>query len=353
MSCTKKFYAVIAIILAILLLMSAFVFIVDPANYYRYNENNIIFTRHSLPGIVNHYPHTTEFIGTSMFKNYDMNLYNKLHPNENAIKVTAGSMSFEECLMILESPRKSNVDTYVIDMLDFFTHDIDKSNISEDKYQIHLFNDTIADDYKYLLGYETWLSLIPINLGSNLLNKLGKMDLSKKTDLNLAVTYTTNTNTTAEDRKLELKDVERDYDMNYPIEKIKDNINYFVEEVIRLTDDNDKIIFVYPPVSVLYWNALDKQGAVDIILETKNLFVSKCSQYKNIRVMDFQSIDEITDLSKYMDTLHNNMELQNKTLLELDKDNYLLTTENVDSYNAKLKDMLHTYQKENASWLYN
>ncbi len=346
------FYSLLAVIILILFVMCLIMYMVDPLNYYRYNEANFLENQYAMAGTAKNYPHTTEFIGSSVFENFDMERYEAANPGKKGLKITIGSMNFNEKLIVLSAERAIEGDgIYYIDMHSYFDDDIDMDNLTSVKYPMHLYNKTRADDYKYLLGYESWLRAFPIRLGMSVFEKLGLADFTDRRDINKYNMWHYTAVYDAERTKSLYDSFKLNYDREALRKNAKKNIDAFVEGVLSSTSPDAKITFVYSPYSIIYWLKVNEYDTLESVFMSRKLFAQKCSEYENIRIVDFQTMEEICDLGRYKDPMHYDLDMQNKMLDNLDKDTYLMTKENVTEHNEAIAKLVDEFSKENSDWV--
>jgi hypothetical protein len=267
-------------------------------------------------GVIKNYDYDTAFIGSSMIQNFDMRYFRKNY-SAKPVKLVVGGMTLNEILKMYSlSQEYSNASKYIInvDLIKFNMPD--PLDMSSSKFPGYLYNNNRIDDIKYLLSYEVWFRYLPIDT---------LIDIMYKSKLKLPQKFDDSTNL---DR---IEDWSKDYTYGEEIVKdnylnvefstsavetkdmsarIKKNIDTYLELITKQKKKGQTIIFGLPPYSSLYWHTTIDDGTYEIWMQAKEYFIKECFQYSGIRIVDMQSIPEITDLNYYRDATHYNTDIQ-------------------------------------------
>jgi hypothetical protein len=133
-------------------------YVVDPFQHYR---KAIIYKPYSFQqryiawGLLKNYSYNSILVGTSMTENFRKDYVDK-DLNLNILRVPfSGSSAYEENLVIQKSLEKKDLTTIVYG-LDLFSFKGNEKRLrhGEGSLPKYLINDTIFDDYKYLLNLD-------------------------------------------------------------------------------------------------------------------------------------------------------------------------------------------------------
>ena len=126
-------------------------------------------------------------------------------------------------------------------------------------------------------------------------------------------------------------------------------------------------IIILPPYSALYWHYINQQGYQDDFINFKKYLVKKLSDFYNVRVVDMQYIDEITDLNYYKDLSHFNTDIQelivdcirdrSKDVSERNLEDHInrlldLVLQISFGHINRLLDLVASFESDNKDWIY-
>lgn len=310
MSSRQWVLGVASISFVILLLMGYIVYAYDPYCYYRIPVDRLIVNNYRFlnAGLIRNANYDTVLIGSSMVQNFDMQLFReKLHINP--VKLTVGALSPEGVNVIYSAVRKQNRAENVI-----FCVDIPSLNKEVDElkvYPLYLYDTNPYNDFKYLLGYETWMRLLPLNVLLNTMEKMGRI---------LPQFYGTHDiddiGAWDKDAVYGEEIVLRDYrnrvnqisaqNLCGIEQRMRHNADKLISTLLGSDDSEGDVhyIFFFPPYSALFWSQAVKGGYFMHYQSAKRYIVDLLGCYENVTVYDFQVLPEIMDLNNYKDTTH-------------------------------------------------
>ena len=306
----KKWLKLVAALLGTVLVVSAITsYFLDPSMYYRKpSYRAFINPRYMNIGIIKNYSFDSVIVGSSMIMNSNMESFRK-KLGWNPIKLTWGATTAADLGMLTKAAIKYKNPKNIFFSLDIFSFDTvpnTHQNIPE-----FLYDDTPFNDYKYLLGYETWLRFLPMDALINSSLSLG-IKLPQQFMVNSEI-----------DKIGEWKD-EFKFGKKYVIKELKGSAmawikketssQYFKTTTENLDENLIKIIqqdpgckfnVVFPPYSVLPWTQALATGNLDNYLKFKSVACEKLLKFDNVQVFDFQPIESIiTNLDNYKDPTH-------------------------------------------------
>ena len=295
----------LALVLAVLAILAALVYLIDPYYHYRaYDHKYKLDKIFSVPGVVKNYDYDTIIIGSSMTQNFDMDSFRR-ELGQNPIKATLGGMDWPEMAALLQLAQDAgHAETYYLC--------IDSSLLSSDeeeqRFPEYLMDDNPLNDYRYFWGYEVWMRFIPLNLALLTADKLGfelpqrfqdarsidkmsewayRYTFSKEQVLKL---YANSGNGGASNVDMTAVSA----DPMAQCQKLLDSLDL----------SRGNMVLFFPPYSALFWYDMEQAGRLERYFEVKRYFIQHFSAYGNVTIFDFQGADFTTDLDNYMDMTH-------------------------------------------------
>lgn len=344
-------------ILVATIIMSTITYIIDPHMYYSSDDNykKLLNSRFINIGLIKNVEYDTAIIGSSMIQNFDMQSFrNKL--GWNPVKLTVGGMTANEIVQMYVLSRKySHANRYLINIdLQTFNKDIN-FKIKSEKFPSYLYNESKIDDFKYLMGYDTWLKFIPVDIGITLAYKKGitlpeKFDDSIQIDMidNWSKDYSFGKDVVITNYMNSRYSVSQ-VNNNGMVKRMKENLDgYFNILFSEKYDQEFEIIFLFPPYSVLYWVNAEKEEYIDQFFEFKRYFLEKAKQYPNVRVVDVQDLSLSYELDHYKDTTHYDTVIQEIIVDVIVNGKYDLNDDNICKKQQRLRDMVSEFKRENT-----
>ena len=300
----------LALALAVLALLAAAVYIIDPYyNYRAYDHKYKLDKIFSVPGVVKNYDYDAIVIGSSMTQNFNMDSFRE-ELGQDTVKATLGGITSTEISALFKLAQDSgHAQTYYI----CIDNSVLSSGSTEQRFPEYLMDFNIFNDYKYFWGYEAWMRFIPLDLALLTADSLGiqlpeRFDEARSIDLmgDWAYRYEFSA-----DRVLKVyRESENGAAINVDMAGISRdalaNCESFVESLDLSRGD---IVFFFPPYSSLLWYDMEQDGSLDSTLALKRYFLEKVSGYDNVKVFDFQGAEFTSDLDNYMDMSHYSPEI--------------------------------------------
>lgn len=348
----KRYLSILCLSLLIIMgLMSLIVYLYDPLLYYRIPEDRLIVNNYRFinPGMTKNADYDTVIIGSSMIQNFDMDQFRE-ELGQNPIKLSVGAMSIEGMKLTYDQVIRENKAKNIYIAIDI--HALTYADDDLATYATYLYDENKINDIKYLLGYETWLRLLPLNVG------LGALDMFSYDIPNTYATHSIDQIGYWADSATFDEDVVKEayqnnaFTFNLPKNDLEErliaNANRFLE--IFQTFDLEHYTFFFPPYSALYWHMIDEENAMDAFLDTKSYLIEKLGVYDNVELYDFQTIPEITNLNLYKDPTHYHPDLNQLMVTSFFLGDHIILDPNAFSHTT-LRDMISSYQDQNDDWL--
>ena len=332
-------------VISFLMFTFSFLYDVNMKNDYYENRSYILNPLYINGGLINNTDYDTVILGSSMTQNFKKSLFMD-ELELNIIKVTAGGMPIEAIVMYNEMIVNKNKASTIILALDFPI--MAKGEEKLDNYPLYMTDRNVLNDFKYYMGFETWMRFIPISIALSLFNyRIGSFnsDLSLVGEWYNDYDYGKEVLIEIYDNSIRNKNVYSEY--NY--EQVKFNIDKIIEMINR-NSDIEYIVFV-PPYSSLYWYQMKVFGNLENFLETKNYFIKEASFMNNITIYDFQYADFTSDLDYYKDLTHYNLEISNFMIKSFSHGDFITKVEIMESNNMQLINRIEFFYSQNKEWI--
>lgn len=338
----------LALVLAVLAILAALVYLIDPYYHYRaYDQKYKLDKIFSVPGVVKNYDYDTIIIGSSMTQNFDMDSFRR-ELGQNPIKATLGGMDWPEMAALLQLAQDAgHAETYYLC--------IDSSLLSSDeeeqRFPEYLMDDNPLNDYRYFWGYEVWMRFIPLNLTLMTADKLGialpqrfqdarsidkmgewayRYTFSKEQVLKL---YANSGNGGASNVDMTAVSA----DPMAQCQKLLDSLD--------LSQGN--MVLFFPPYSALFWYDMEQAGRLEGYFEVKRYFIQQISAYSNVTIFDFQGADFTADLDNYMDMTHFSPQISDELVRCFANGEYRIEPEQAGETEARILQNIETLLAEN------
>lgn len=352
MNSKKWVLSFISLSLIVMMLLMSVVYIYDPFCYYRIPDNRYIVNNYRFlnAGIAKNADYDSVIIGSSMTQNFNMDSFRK-KLGINPIKLTVGAMSIEGMELTYNLVKDSGKAEKIFLCVDIPSLNKEKDNLST--YATYLYNDTTADDYKYLLGYETWTRLLPISIafngmekagiklpafyGSYNIDNIGEWHSQAVYDENIVIKNYLKNNT-----GLSEQDTEGAY------ERMTENADRIIDIICK---DGKEVVLFFPPYSALFWHNTMKKGLFEDYSAVKSYIVNKVNEMTNVTVFDFQTISQTCDLNNYKDITHYSAQINEYMVDCFANEQYIVTKETIDVNVEKLRKTVESFREENSDWL--
>jgi hypothetical protein len=224
-----------------------------------------------------------------------------------------------------------------------------------------LYLDGVMNDVRYLLMYEVLFRFVPVNMALRGAAWLG-MDSEKmkyRTNIDnidnfgdarggeVVVTskekvinnYRSNLYATTKENTVGME------------ERMRSNIDEFLEHVLKNKKEGQSIVFGFPPYSALYWYGVRQDGTFEKLMRAKAFFIEKCDGASGVRVVDTQDFDEIIDLDNYADTVHYGPHVQALYAEALVDRLHDVSKKTFPIRKNKLENLVLRFVRENGDWL--
>ncbi len=301
----KWLFRLLALTLSLVALMCAAAYWVDPYMQYRVRDNRYLLnSRLVTPGLIKNDDYDTVLIGSSMIQNTDMALFRETLGGK-PLKITTGAISLKEIQKLTDKINQvGKAQNYYI-CLDQYLFAPEKWD-DMDRFPDYLMDDDLFNDYRYLLGYETWTRFMPIDLG---LSAARALNISLPDKFTRAMSID-GMEDWREDWAFGSEAVlslyapppkDKDYDLDRLLGRMETR---FDEYLTHLDFETGAYTFFFPPYSALFWNYAEGAGYGDLYLAFKTYAEERLLGMPNVKIFDFQNADFITDLEQYKDYTH-------------------------------------------------
>ena len=337
-----------ALVLAILMLISGIVYVIDPFFQFRVKDNAYKLSGWFVSsGLIKNYEYDTLIIGSSMTQNFNMDVFRK-ELGVNPLHIGLGDIRPIEMKKLISAAYNADkADTYYICVdINFFSDE----HIEESRYPQYLLDNDPLSRLRYFFSYEVWFRYIPVDLGLLLADALG-VELPQKF---------------AESRNIDkLEDWSSDFSFSEdavlgsyspvpPVQTLPDNRALYemmaghADQFLENFDfDEGQHIFYFPPYSALAWCDLQSAGRLEAYLQAKEYFVKNALEL-GAQVYDFQAADFTLDLNNYSDIKHHSPQINDWIVAQFADGTYRLDSENCADFQDKLRENTDSFRAERA-----
>lgn len=335
----------LAIVLAVMALLSGIAYIVDPFFQFRVKDNSYMLSGWFVgSGLIENYDYDTLIVGSSMTQNFDMGVF-RSELGVKPLHVGLGGIRSSEIHQLMNAAYDANKakDYFIcVDLLAF------TGDSAESRYPKYLLKKDAFSRLRYLLSYEAWFRYIPVDVCFMLLDRLG-------VDLPLKFAYSKSVDR-LEDWRLDYtfgKDVVLN---NYvsdkysvsevDVENLYERMTAHIDDyLLKFQFEKGTHTFFFPPYSSLYWCDAQNGGYFDACLSAKQYFVERATEY-GANVYDFQCAGFTVDLNNYKDTTHYRPEINDWMVECFANRDYFATIENYDIFQEKLIENTNSFRSE-------
>ena len=338
----------ILLLFVILFLLSTFtaltVFIVDPMQHYRKATLYKPYSfeeRYMAWGMLKHYEFDSVLIGTSVTENFTKNYVDK-NLKLNILRVPfAGASAYEENLLMEEALKNKKLTT-ILYGLDIFSFQGKKNRLEygEGTIPYYLKNNTLIDDYKYLLNIDIFfVDNSKIILSNYFHIKPYKIDYNKFWNWHerhqVPPKECINAYKSLREKKRQL---------GFKPELLKSSFNANILPHIQ-KNQNVKFVIFFPPYSILNWKLREEEGVFNEMLKFKKYLLNTLVKYDNVILYDFQDIKEIThNRANYIDPIHYSSKINRWIIEEIKNNNHQVKKSTINFHLQELEKQVKDFK---------
>ncbi|MBE6708203.1 MAG: hypothetical protein E7578_03030 [Ruminococcaceae bacterium] len=344
----------LSIVLVLFIVMSTVAYIVDPFFIYRHNAEREYWLQpdYTSMGLIMNAEYDTVIVGSSMTQNFNAEKFGDAVGGD-VLKVNSGGLTVTEMceyVDLIKDTGKAEKYYICIDLHLFAKAAKEDTN----RFREELCDGNVLNDFEYLLGFETWMRFVPVDLGLVLIDTIGyeyPEALKQKTDVDRAGEwandfvygadivwkgYTNGTN------RISVIDTNGLYDRM---------VERFSELMNIIEGDSAEYTFFFAPYSALYWYDSKQCGYYDDFMKAKEYMAEELLADGH-EVVDFQSMEYISDLDNYRDISHYSGEITELMTADFaDGSNRINTVEEIRASIAKQSEIIDSFAKENKDIL--
>lgn len=351
-------FIIIVIILSFILM--ALSYVIDPMNLYSWHETRFMNSGvYFNPGIIRNYDADYYVIGSSMIQNTDMDRLRD-EGYKRPVKLEKGGMTVNEELMILRLIDALNQTTPLMINIDISTLiQADEISPSSSVFKDELYSASTLDDWRYLLGYETWWRYIPLTVAMEGLDAIWHLPslFDSVTNIDqIGRWWEADMHLFGKDRLIAQYQSGAGGTSGLPDditqEEVFSKVDDFVEQFATYTDNQEQVTIGFPPYSALYWHTQKSNGDMELLLDAKGYLQERLLELGNVRIVDMQDHPLITNLDHYKDQTHYDLTLQEDyTEAFLADEPNVRNTDDIKAKRIHLAELVNEFEEENASWL--
>ena len=325
---------------------AAAIYVIDPLQHYRKASwYQPVFTNQRFinPGLAKHYPYDTVIIGTSMTENFLPSSVDSILGVHSLKLSIEGASAYEQRIMLQTAIRTGKV-KQVIWGVDLLTFEGETQRLKNGKGSLpfYLFDDTLWNDYRYLLNIDIAKKyLSKIALGNLFGMKAYRQPLEKFQYWGDDFTpeaqrlYARAEAFAAQPQPHDAAPLNRSY-----LEGLENSMEYNMAEIIR---ENPEIRFTlfFPPYSALFWAERVQEKKWNELLLFKRYIVDRLLPFSNVALYDFQDIEAVTfDFGHYKDATHYAPSVNTFMLRAFKEGTYRLGNDNAGQKIGALKEQI-------------
>ncbi|MCR8679399.1 MULTISPECIES: hypothetical protein [Campylobacter] len=354
--------------LPFVIMIFGLIYIYDPLQIFHkpYFREATFFTdmRKQALGIIKNYEFDSYIIGTSMLENTDSKeAANKLSNDGNWINIPLSGSGFDERAIVMDYIFKNQNPKHIIYSLDgyYIVNNHNNSSLDWD----FLYNNNLYDDIKI---YMNWKFISCAVRFSNQEKCVGKIDdiyqITNWYKKNKAIfggfdNWIKNKDNDA--IKQPLIDIKNGNLKNINNQDVWGGVDilaqqdYLQKYLIRFFKDypNTKFSIIIPTYSRLFYRMRNIKGAYSdnskyfyIWEKSLRYFITKSSNYKNVKVYGFDDLDYADDIANYKDLPHYSKDLNSIQLDAIKNQTNILTPQNIDKYLKTVEQKIKSYDIE-------
>lgn len=301
--------ALIAFVLAIILIISSFNFIIDPHHFYRtdsfyhpqYSES---LARYQLPGLIKNLDYDTLMVGTSMSRNFSEEYMDDVLNHETFNAALPSGKAREQAMIVDLSLENQNVENIFWE-LNMYSFEGDPNEVLKQNspFPYYFYDENPITDLKYLVSWDTM---------KRSFETLNEYKDYQELDIYKIYKFGDDVPPLTEESVEEITHIKTNRGLEYRYTSSA-KMASFEKNVLPFVKENPDVEFTfyyvpYPITNHLYFYNLNNKY-IDEREQFKLKVFAALQKYKNIRVFDFQDEMEITHtIGNYMDSVHYYME---------------------------------------------
>lgn len=333
----------ITIYIAIIIVISSFVFIVDPFCHYHapwlgleVTPTNEIYYN---PGIAQNTEYNNAIIGTSMTENFRVSWFEQLFGG-NTVKLSYSGGTSENMRIILEKVffSKNSIDRIFWGMdLTHLTGDTIQTRHPLPEY---LYDDKWTNDVNYLLNKEVILEHCRYMLQQTI-------NIDDAYTWDDAYVFSEEEVLYGRQAYVDIRpeNAQKEQPSETLLKVAEENLNKILP-FIQNNPDTTFYIFT-PPYSILYWDAAKRGGTAGANLDVMESVIGKLLEFPNVKIFYFQNDETIiTNLNNYKDYTHYSKEISYKIAVSMQEEKYMLSKDNYKHEIDKMRNLVNNYDYE-------
>lgn len=296
------FIKFLALTLSTLVFLGGLVFVIDPFNHYRADEdiNKIIHhqTYYQNVGIAAHAKYDTLITGSSMTQNFRADHFDK-KTGSVAIRLPFEGGILSDYISLIDTAIANNTDLMRIYWgLDNYILTSDSQlNEEVDRTPSYLIDGNPFTDVKYLLNKDVLFTYMRSYFGNKFRSDYNFYEMQIWENPSVDFSKSAVINSYNPPVKSE----------NHSLDIYNDSVQNLVQVLSKRISENPNIEFVFfaPPYSIINWHATKTAGKLNAHIYALKSAYGHLLEYDNVRIFYFQNIPElITNLDNYKDATH-------------------------------------------------
>lgn len=321
----KKFILKLLVLAAALLVFAALLVIFfDP--FYHYHKplpflKAVLWEKeYQVPGTLDHFDYDAVIAGSSVAENYNNHWFDERFGCKSVKAIRSYGATADLCYFINRAFEHQDLDYVFLNWDPSSMVGSTYTTFEETGSPLYLYDRNPFNDVKYLWNKDVIFERIPYILASSFLK-----DYDEGTSYNWA-----ESKTFSEDAVLSHYYEQANIKDMLPSEEYADvaleNLS-LITSIIEAHPETEFYVFV-PPYSILWWDMEYRNGETESYLYAEELVLSKILAYKNVRVFNFQTDEDVIyDLNNYMDFIHFSPEINLKMVESMKNSDFEIENE--------------------------
>lgn len=342
----SKRYTVIYMTVAILgiLLVAGSTYILDPLFQYHMPwfaaEADVYDERYQNPGLIKNYEYDAIIVGSSLSENFNAEWFDDGY-GVNTLKLTCSGATVQDIEELISMVTDNQKIKYVFGNIDTITlwHEFGKTRYELPEY---LYDNNVFNDVKYLLNKEIWLDYTCRSIKNIWDGEVTELKNAYSWYEDMREDFSGERVISRIIWKEDYKNIEqKDYSVDVNLMKVVEQIKQIV-----LSNPETVFKFYYSPYSILHYYTYVANGSFDRIVTTYEYSMKILLECENIELYFPTSLEMITNLDKYKDLEHYDLDIQYEIFEQMRDGENRVTIDNYQEYVRDFKDMILNYDYE-------
>lgn len=345
--------------LLLLFLLGITMYLFDPYNYYGNNHGLYLKDKPAFAAAaaLRQENYDTVILGSSLSIGISEAYVNHIMDCKSINLSYSGCTAQQRQIIINALSKSKKADIIICDLLLSNYANYNNTIINEmqmDVFPEYLFDNNYFNDIKYLFNYDILFKMMPRIIVTEFTTLPGA-PASKSYFQPYSAFHTDSAWPPKEEWSDEINNLNNLVVKPVPGEvfAIRESMHQKVDDFILKSVSNNleqQIIFYFPPYSALYWCEAQKNGYLDILLDTREYIIKSLASYDNVTIYDFQTLDITLELQYYHDSLHYTEEINEMIIDLISQKKYVLSTYDREKDKEQILSLISLFQNNVSAY---